>query len=161
MELEVYRTGSCYIVGLPERTVSMIKKEPFHLACGEELIPGDKFTEIGSKSSAGMPPIILSDGWFQQYFGRLKFDDAAGKEKEIALFDAFHIESKCSALEEKRKGSPSLTWFIGYSIIGDHGELGYETRARSIRTITCSSITRFQDGVANKDERHLVDSLTV
>lgn len=143
-ELEVYRTDSCYIFGVPELYAKRIKKTPFHLACRQTLRPGDKFTEIGSKGSSGLPPITLSDGWYQQYLGRLKFKGDIGEEKEVALFDAFHAESRSSALQSKRYSNPALTWFIGYSIIADRGELGFETRTRSIRVVTCSSITRLK-----------------
>jgi hypothetical protein len=144
MELEVYRTDSGFIVGLPQSEIKKVLKVSFQMACGEILNPGDKFTEIESKGSSGLPPIVLSEGWYQQYFGRIKFKDAAGEEKELALFDAFQVENGRSALENKRNSNPTLTWFIGYTIIGAQGELGYETRSRSIRVITCSGIVRYE-----------------
>lgn len=143
-EFEIYRTDSCFIVGLLGELISRIARSSFQLACGEVLKPGDRFTKIGSKGSSGLPPIILSEGWYQQYLGRLKFNDEAGQEKELALFDAFHVDSGRSALESKRNYDPAFTWFIGYSVIGERGELGYETRARSIRVVTCSDIVRYK-----------------
>jgi len=60
---------TCLILEIDD--ISTLDVSPFIMAGGEQLRVGDKFTRIDKKGSAGLPPIVLTNGWYQQYEGAI------------------------------------------------------------------------------------------
>lgn len=154
-DFSVESIDTCLSVGINDKR--LIKRDPYSLKCGEILHVGDKFTRIGPKGSAGHPPILLDDGWYQQYDGIITCEHFTPRLGTIdyALFSAFNAESGANAIEgikqtlEKRnkKWGKSLPifnhYFIAYSTF-DGGNFHYWNSCGSGRLVTASLINRFE-----------------
>lgn len=135
MANKIYTHESCYSIELSKHDAKHIERRPFTLACGEVLEVGDKFTEIHSRRSAGVPPIKLAVGWYQEFKGFFKFK-SEWQDSMLALFDARNIETGESIFSNEHR-------YIAYTAIEGHGVLSFLTHIQSVRVCCCTGITRY------------------
>ena len=123
-----------------------IDTTPFEMAGGDELLNvGDKFTAIDSKGSAGNPPVLLSEGWYQEYNGKIHIMESDHRGESIStllLFSAYHIDDGTSALDGLKH--PKNNNYMAYKSMGN-GTMLYINKCCSSRVVQCKSITRFND----------------
>ncbi|BEI26546.1 hypothetical protein ACPFUC_003488 [Vibrio cholerae] len=154
---------SCFLVELTPEAVEAIRKDPFLLACGENLNVGDTFTEIGSSGSAGNLPVTLSEPWVQRYMGLLNTDDVKFDwlpdnwlSHDLVLFDAFNPNDLSEgfvspAYRAKWQGTKSKGdgFYIAYLRHCDN-QL-FHTRGGSASSVCqCTSLTRWAPKVQNE-----------
>jgi hypothetical protein len=132
---KIYIHESCYSIDISKDDAKNIVRRPFVLACGEVLEVGDKFTEIHSHGSAGVPPIKLAAGWYQEFKGFFKLKDK-WHDTILALFDARKIATSESIFTNEHR-------YIAYTPIESQGKLSFWTHIQSLRVCCCTGITRY------------------
>ena len=134
---------TCLVLEIDD--ISTLDQSPFVLAGGDVLKFGDKFTGIDKRGSAGLPPIKLTEGWYQEYAGRVFVaSDAAAwvsdDDREILLFQAYKIDSGESALDGYKTKYKHT--YMAYIAMGD-GQMLYWNSCGSSRVVKCESIARY------------------
>ncbi|MGP4945142.1 hypothetical protein [Pseudoalteromonas nigrifaciens] len=142
MKYEIKIHSTCLTIGLDSAGRNQIENKPFTLACGEKLDVGDKFTKINSSGSAGLPAILIENGWYQQYKGLLNII-VDNEVKVLALFDAYNIHTGESALDALRERTGYDDYYIAYNAILSQGILGFVNHTQNYRWTTCTGITRY------------------
>lgn len=135
MAHKIHIHESCYSIDLSKDDAKHIERRPFKLACGEILEVDDKFTEIHSLSSAGVPPIKLAVGWYQEFKGFFRAK-SEWYDSMLALFDARNIETGESIFSNEHR-------YIAYTAIETQGVLSFLTHIQSVRVCCCTGITRY------------------
>jgi hypothetical protein len=130
---------------LQTNDITTLDKPPFILASGDLLEVGDKFTSIDKAGSAGKPPLLMTDGWYQQYDGSIYIAaDAAGwfsnDDRQVLLFSARKIVTGESALDGLE--SDYRHQYMAYISMSD-GTMMYWNSCGSSRVIKCESLARF------------------
>ncbi len=139
-DYELTTTGSCFIFKTDLELV--IDTTPFEMAGGDILEVGDKFTAIDTKGSAGNPPVLLSEGWYQEYNGKvhiMESNHSGDRISTLLLFSAFTIDDKTNALEGLKH--PKKNNYMAYKLMSN-GTMLYINKCCSSRVVQCKSIRR-------------------
>lgn len=142
-EYELTTVDSCFI--FKTDTDLDIETTPFEMAGGDQLNVGDKFTAIDIKGSAGNPPVLLSEGWYQEYNGKVHImerDHRGDSISTLLLFSAYSTDDGASALEGLKHAKANN--YMAYKSMRN-GTMLYINKCCSSRVVQCKSITRFND----------------
>lgn len=135
---------SCLLLEVNESSLPGIDKSSFEMAGGDVLSVGDKFTAIDERGSAGLPPITLADGWYQQYVGTIQVNSVGFADNHVLtlrLFEAFKVDSGESATA--KFSSQFECMYLAYIDSGTGG-MSYWNSCGSGRRVKCQSITRWR-----------------
>ena len=134
---------TCLVLELND--IATIDFSPFVMASGDVLNVGDKFTGIDKKGSAGLPPITITSGWYQQYEGSIWISDRAWAnypgDRLARLFSAWEISTGLGALDGFK--SKYAHQYMAYTAID--GCLHYWNSCGSSRLVKCKSIERYKE----------------
>lgn len=124
----------------------LIDNSDFIMGGGQRLKVGDRFTSIDSRGSAGNPPLLLMDGWYQVYIGKVKVDAGNSwvckKDRTLLLFESYQIETGDNALDCYPASHKKKHNYISYLELPS-GEMLYWNSCGSSRVIKCLEITRY------------------
>ena len=141
--------GTCLLLEANDALISSIDAAPFEMCGGDTLNVGDKFTAIDKTGSAGLPPILLNDGWCQQYEGSVDVNSygfATEHVLKLRLFTAFRMSTSHSATASFASDFDHM--YLAY-IDSGHGSMSYWNSCGSGRRVKCKSITRVRNDYAS------------
>ncbi|WP_345868315.1 hypothetical protein [Shewanella algae] len=113
---ELFNTDTCFVLCLPKDTA--LRAEPLPLACGDVLMPGDGFTQLGRPGQAACPSVVMAAGWSQWFVGFTDWrhlDDL----QPMALFKAYNTEG-VDACDSYKDEHPDREVFIAYAWLADN-----------------------------------------
>ena len=141
-DCHLFRTDTCFVLGIRKHDVIKIVCTPLDLECGEVLRPGEGFTQIGTSGYSANPNIHMAEGWTQRYIGLIKHHHPKGPAT-LAVFKAFDsFGVSAFAAREKSERHKGFEWFIAYAWSPETKSFCFWSQALSFRWINTDKVVR-------------------